>query len=79
MCVCIHTLVIPVVTTPLYCLYCRVDSTRGQVELSLRLSHTDPAAAKRDRRKTARERAREEGGGPKTKSTSDGESEEAER
>ena len=40
----------------------RVDVTRGQVELSFRLSHIDPAAAKRERRKADRERARREEG-----------------
>lgn len=36
----------------------RVKVPEGQVELSLRLSHTDPAAAKRERRKADRERER---------------------
>lgn len=43
------------------------------MELSLRLSHTDPAAAKRERRRLDRERVRE-GGETKLKASSDGES-----
>lgn len=45
--------------------FCRVNPVRHQVELSLRLSHTDPTAAKRERRKADKERAR--GGGTETK------------
>ena len=38
----------------------RVDVSKSQIELSLRLSHTDPAAAKRERRRADKERARRE-------------------
>ena len=71
----IPILVLIGVTTP----FPRVDSTRGQVELSLRLSHIDPAAAKRERRRADRERGREGGGGAKAMASSDGESAEADR
>lgn len=44
--------------------FCRVNPVQCQVELSLRLSHTDPSAAKRERKKADRERA---GGGTEAK------------
>ena len=63
-----------------YCVWSvSVDTPRGQVNLSLRLSHTDPAAAKRERRRQDRERVREGGGGGGMKASSDGESAETDR
>ena len=70
--VCTQTLVVPTVV-------CRVNPTQGQVELSLRLSHTDPAAAKRERRRADRERGKEGGGGTKIGASSDGASAETDR
>lgn len=54
--------------------FCRVDPVRRQVELSLRLSHTDPTAAKRERRKADKERARGGGKETETRASSDEES-----
>lgn len=53
--------------------FCRVDPVQCQVELSLRLSHTDPTAAKRERRKADKERAR--GGATETEATASGDEE----
>ena len=54
-----------------------MNPAQRQVELSLRLSHTDPAAAKRERRRADRERGTE--AGKKMEGSSDGESAETDR
>jgi len=53
---------------PLVLLPPRVDPAKGKVELSLRLSHVDPAAAKKERRRVGKKK--ESGGKEEVAATS---------